>query len=210
MKFEALVNWALTPTKFVPDLSAARAKRDALRGGFVHVRAERLPEFCPPWVQGQLIGWRVHSPIDVTLTPLPQYEIPADCDSAESARATGQQQVWMRGDAAIAVSAPPWLNGFEYLQDGRRQNMFIPNGLGTVEWRLGWTVRDPVGFGLLIVPTIGQESLGVEWGYLSLKALERLEEKGLSIAVRPDREIRISRGQEIARLIPISPEALVL
>ncbi|MGO4536228.1 hypothetical protein [Leifsonia sp. 2MCAF36] len=211
MYFEELQPWALIPRKFSPDLKAARAKRDLLRDNFAHYRAERLPEFCPPWVQGQTIGWRVASPVDVRLTPLEQFEIPAAADRAASARAMGgQSHVWHRDKAALATMSPAWLSGYEFLDKGERHSMFLPNGLDTVEWRLGWSVAEPNEFGLLIIPSAETPDLGTQVGFLSAKTLERIAGKGTSIAVAPRQTVSIARGQEIARIIPISAEALAL
>lgn len=211
MRFKPLLAWSLPPAKFIPDMKGARLKRDLLRTGFAHVRAERQPEFCPPWVQGQALGWRIASPIDVVLTPLMQYEVPFGETAAPSARAMGgQQHVWIRDRAAIATTAPPWLTGFEFDHGGEAQSMFIPNGLASIEWRLGWAASDHDNIGLLVIPSPSTPNLGVEIGYFSPRTLDRIELKGLSIAVSPDGPVRIERGQEIARLIPINREALAL
>lgn len=202
--------WAILPKKHVADVESARARREIMRQNFVHLRAERQPEFCPPWVQGATLGWRIFSPIDVTLTPLEQVEV-AGGDSVEaSARAVGKRQIWTRGDATIALDPPTWLNAYEFETDNGRQSMFLPNALGTVEWRQGWTVEDWNDIGLLIIPSPKTPSLGVEIGLLSPATLKRIAPKGISIAVAPSCEIKIKRGDEIARLIPISRECMSL
>lgn len=209
MKFECMFPWALEPTKAAVDVRSARSRRELLRNGFSTARAERQPEFCPPWVQGQTLGWRIHSPIDVELSPLHQTEIAKSDHAGSVAAALGHGQVWVRGETALAVSPTSWLNGFEYVQGDERHNMFIPNGLGTAEWRLGWRVQEHGSFGLLIMPS-GNVDIGVEVGYFSPTMLERLQEKGLSIAIRPSAITHIRRDQEIAWLIPIHPDAAAL
>ncbi|MFW0179633.1 hypothetical protein [Rothia sp. P7208] len=210
MIFREIHQWAVLPKKHVADLGSARERRQILRQNFVHLRAERQPQFCPPWVQGATLGWRIFSPIDVTLSPLDQIEIAGGDFVEASARAVGKRQIWTRGDATIALDPPSWLNSYEFETDDGNQSMFLPNGLGTIEWRQGWTVEGWDDFGLLIVPSPQIPNLGVEIGLLSPATLERIMPKGISIAVAPRCKVEIRRGDEIARLIPISRECMSL
>jgi hypothetical protein len=208
VKFESQQAWSLLPRKFVPDVARAREYRDLLRNGFAHRRAERQPEFCVPWAGGASLGWRVVSPVDVDLHPLPQHEIPKEADAEAAARAMGgQTQVWVRANAAIATQGAAWLNGYQYDDAGSTETMFIPNGQGTVEWRQGWSVTECDGWGLLVIPSPAATKLGVEIGLFNPTTLTHLEQKGLSIAIKPHEPISINRGSEIARLIPIAPGA---
>lgn len=75
MIFREMYQWAIAPKKHVIDLESARVRRDTMRQNFKHLRAERQPEFCPPWVQGATLGWRIYSAIDVILSPLEQIEV---------------------------------------------------------------------------------------------------------------------------------------
>lgn len=174
------------------------------------MRAERLPEFCPPWVQGQTIGWRVHSPIDVELSPLTQHEVAVTDSPQDAARTVGAKQVWFREQTALALDPPSWLSAYQFKKGENWENMFIPNGMGTVEWRLGWTASDCGSIGLLIIPNPQLPELGVEIGLLSARTLERMETTGVSIAICPGQSIPIARGQEIARIIPIHPDTVGL
>lgn len=88
--------------------------------------------------------------------------------------------------------------------------MFLPNGLGTLEWRQGWTVEGWDEIGLLVIPSPLLPDLGVEVGLLSPATLKRIESKGISIAIAPKCRVEIRRGDEIARLIPISRECMSL
>lgn len=115
-------------------------------------------------------------------------------------------QVWTRDKAAIAVESTDWLGAYEFEADGNNQTMFLPNGLNTVEWRLGWTVREHNGYALLIVPSPSSPSVGVQIGLLSPSTLDRHTDIGFSIAIAPSSQVNLTRGDEIARLIPVSKE----
>lgn len=58
------------------------------------------------------LGWRLDSPADVTLTPLPQIEIdPGGGEGVHAAaQAVGRAEVWMRENTALAMNRPPWLH----------------------------------------------------------------------------------------------------
>ncbi|WP_353065994.1 hypothetical protein [Arcanobacterium hippocoleae] len=156
------------------------------------------------------MGWRVYSPIDVILSPFEQIEVAGGVSVENSARAVGKSQVWTRGDATIALDPPPWLNSYEFESDAGRQSMFLPNALGTIEWRQGWTVEKWDDVGVLIIPSPLMPDLGVEIGLLSPATLKRIAPKGISIAIAPKRRVEIKRGDEVARLIPISRECMRL
>lgn len=207
MDFTSLYSWSLPPTKYEVKLSEARSRRDHFRGSFTHLRAERQPEFCPPWVQGATIGWRIKSPVDISLSPVQQTEITCSEDPAVSARAVGMNQVWRRDNAALAVESCAWMGAYEFETPEGAQSMFIPNGLGTVEWRLGWTATYPEGYGLLTIPSPECIDLGVQVGFFSVSTIGRLRSKGLSIAISPRSNFTLHRGDEIARIVPVSKEA---
>ncbi|WP_145012685.1 hypothetical protein [Kocuria salsicia] len=210
MHFSQLYSWAIPPAKYELDLPAAREKRTLSAESFTHLRAERQPEFCPPWIQGATLGWRINSPIDITLSPLRQVEIAGGEQTSESARAVGMNQVWVRDSATLAVEQRAWLTSYEFETSQGSQTMFLPNGLDTVEWRLGWSATTADDFGLLVVPSPETPDLGVQIGLFSSATIERLHSTGMSIAISPRCELTLSRGDEIARLIPISREALRL
>lgn len=210
MQFNNLFDWAITPQKHRPDVQAARARRELMRQSFTHMRAERQPEFCPPWVQGSSVGWRVLSPIDVTLTPLEQIEVANNERTEHAVRAVGKSQVWLRGGAALALDPPPWLNAYQFTTEQGPETMFLPNGLGTIEWRLGWTIADWGELGIIVIPSPSCTDLGVEIGVFTPATLGRIADKGMSIAISPKERITVSRGDEIARIIPISKECLKL
>jgi hypothetical protein len=55
-------------------------------------------------VQGQTIGWRVHSPIDIELSPLTQHQVAV----------TENPQVWFREQTALALDPPSWLSAYQF------------------------------------------------------------------------------------------------
>lgn len=208
MTFKSLYEWAIPPVKYEVNMSSARAVRDLYEQNFTRLRARRQPEFCPPWKQAAVLGWRILSPITVNISPVEQTEISSHNDPIHIAKTLGMNQVWTRHDATIALTSPSWLNAFEFLTPSGPQNMFIPNGMSTVEWRMGWKAEMPKDFGLLIIPSPSCINLGVEIGFLSNSILHKIGDKGVSIAIKPQRKVNISRGDEIARIIPISKECL--
>ncbi|TDU02350.1 hypothetical protein EDD99_0741 [Streptomyces sp. 846.5] len=207
MKFQRIHPWALTPTRKTVDTEAAKERERLYRDNFMHLRAARQPEFCAPWVLGQRIGWRILSPIDVTLTPLPQVEISAD-DTEASAASVGKQEVWLRSGTALAMDRPPWLHLYQFREGDGWGNMFVPNGQGTVEWRLGWMPDDFQPLSVMVFPSEELPELGVAVGVLTSASLGRMQSTGFSIAVSPRTDVQVRRGQEIARMVLVGPESL--
>lgn len=161
MKFRLAHPWAIRPERRIVDIEAARERERLYRENFQYLRAARQPEFCSSWVLGQRVGWRLQSPVDVTLSPLPQTEVSAD-DAQAAATAVGRQEMWQRNGSMLAVDRPPWL-----LQD-----------------------------------------LGVLVGVLTHVSITRMQATGFSIAIRPQAEVDIRNGQEIARIVLVGPESL--
>jgi hypothetical protein len=207
MKFERLHDWAVLPTQRQVNLDAARDRQQLYREHFRHLRAERQPEFCAPWVLGQKVGWRVHSPVDVHLSPLPQYEVSAD-EPRVSAAAVGMQELWLRSGSGLVMDRPPWLHHFQFREGEAWGNMFVPNGHGTVEWRLGWVPKDVGAHSIMIFPSEDMPDLGVLVGVLAPAVVARMDAKGFSVACSPRRPLSIRRGQEIARFVLVGPESL--
>ena len=207
MKFQRLHPWAVLPEQRAADIDAAKERERLYRENFQYLRAARQPEFCAPWVLGQRIGWRILSPVDVTVTPLPQVEISGD-DSAAAAAAVGKQEVWLRSGTGLAMDRPPWLHLYRFRDGEGWGNMFVPNGQGTVEWRLGWSPDDYQPLSIMVFPSEEVPDLGVLVGVLTPASLERMQPTGFSVAFRPRTEVSIARGQEIARAVLVGPESM--
>jgi hypothetical protein len=208
--FAAPYPWALAPQAARVDRERAKAESAMLRDSFRWVRRDRAPEFCPPWTMGQELGWRVCSPVDLAFTPLEQVEVESGNDPQAAATAAGASELWQREGTALAVSESAWLHLYQYRSvKGRWENMFLPNGQGTVEWRLGWTVQIPRGYFLLVLPPDTETGLQVPTGILSSTVCDKMMAAGTAaIAVRPTEAMTVRRGQEVARLVLLHADSL--
>jgi hypothetical protein len=207
-----LTEWAILPSKPQVDRRGPREESALLERSFRYHRRFRYPEACPPWVMGQELGWRIASPVTVTLTPLDDVQVAAgeDPDPREAARLLGREDFWRRSTGYIATSRNDWLRVFQYLcADGAWEGMFLPNGSGSVEWRLGWRIRIPADAFLLVTSLDESPGMTVPTGVLTAKQTNRTwDGGGFSIAVRPDRTVTVHRGQPIARLVLLGRESL--
>ncbi|MGW0409801.1 hypothetical protein ACWDZX_00555 [Streptomyces collinus] len=202
--------WALVPEQHRVDRSTAKATTGLYRESFRYVRAERRPEHCAPWVMGQELGWRIPSPIDVTLSPLDQTEIDPGHDPRIAAQAAARGELWTRERSTLAVDRTSWLHLHQFRTASGWENMFLPNGAGSVEWHLGWNVEIPRGYFLLVAPLqTGPEGLEIPTGILSNTMCGRMSNgQGFGIAVRPTQPVTITRGQHVARLILLHADSL--
>lgn len=209
--FTPLHPWALPPDANRVDRAAARAERDTYRNHFRYKRITRLPVDCPPWVMGQELGWLVPSPVSVTLSPVDDIEF--DLPESEELRAVGRKvnrsEMWRRGDGWIATGDTDWMRLHDFATpDNGWESMFLPNGAGTVEWRLGWGVRIPERYFLLVVG-IGVEGLDVPAGVLPARTVNAMADRGgVSVAIRPTARVPLSRGAPFARLVLLHPDSL--
>ncbi|MDW5327145.1 hypothetical protein [Plantactinospora sp. KLBMP9567] len=210
VSFAAPYPWALAPRAARVDRERAKAESALLRDSFRWVRRDRAPEFCPPWTMGQELGWRVCSPVDVAFTPLEQVEVESGNDPQAAATAAGASELWQREGTALAVSDSAWLHLYQYRSvKGHWENMFLPNGQGTVEWRLGWTVQIPRGYFLLVLPPDTETGIQVPVGILSSTVCDKMVVAGTAaIAIRPTEAMTVHRGQEIARLVLLHADSL--
>ena len=200
--------WAILPHKATMDLTSARQRASMYREQFRYVRANRQPEFCAPWVLGRELGWRISSPIDVTIDPLRQIEVDPGDDPTAALKASGKSELWMRERTAIAVDRPSWLHLYQFRSGDQWENMFVPNGADSVEWRLGWAVDGVDSHSMLVMPSEGCPDLGVQVGVLTAGALQRMREHGCSVPISPRRSVSVRRGDEIARIVVLHPDSL--
>ncbi|MFF3207984.1 hypothetical protein [Streptomyces sp. NPDC002962] len=208
--FRCLQPWALPPHEYQVDRSVAQASSKVYRESFRHVRAERIPEHCAPWAMGQELGWRIPSPVDIDFSPLAQTEVAVESDPRAAAKASGRAELWQREGAALAVDRTPWLHLYQFRTENGFENMFLPNGAGSIEWHLGWAVDVPRGYFLLVAPLDQGGQLEIPTGILSSTVLGRMNRTstGVGIAVRPTAPIHVRRGQDIARLILLHADSL--
>ncbi|MGY2011965.1 hypothetical protein ACW9HC_33765 [Nocardia gipuzkoensis] len=159
---------------------------------------------------GQELGWRVHSPIDISFTPIDQIEVDASVNPEAAGSAVNRTELWRREKSHLAVAKTPWLHLYPFKTERGWEDMFLPNGRGTVEWRLGWAIDIPRGYFLLILPPLSPiGGLDIPCGILSSTVTSRASrDSGISIAVRPTAPVEIRRGDEIARLVLLHADSL--
>lgn len=208
--FTQVQPWALVPQAHRVDRRAARDERDLYREHFRYKRITRLPVDCPPWVLGQELGWVVRSPVAVRMTPVGDIDfgVPEDEDLRHVAAKIGRSELWRRGSDWIATRDTDWLRFHDFHISAGWESMFLPNGSGTVEWRLGWSVRVPDRYFVLVIggPTA---ELEVPVGVIPAKTVNAMTSQGgFSIAVSPRHPVSIRRGDPIARLVLLHPDSL--
>src|SRR5262249_46740308 len=75
--------------------------------------------------------------------------------------------------------------------------------------RLGWAVRALEGCFLLVADLDDADGFTVPTGVLTDRQVNRTwDQDGFSIALRPDRPVRLTRGQPVARIALLSRETL--
>ncbi|MBZ6107390.1 hypothetical protein ACF1HU_33185 [Streptomyces olivaceus] len=213
IEFTALYPWSLLPDKPCVDRAAARAERDLYAAQFRHVRVTRLPQDCPPWVMGHTLGWTVRSPVSCTMTPIKDTDV--GIPDGEEARAVslraGGGQMWRRGTDWISVAGGQWMRLYDFRNGaGEWEGMFLPNGQGSAEWRLGVAVTVAEPYFVLVLPLDPPlHGLEVPVGVLRAKTVNAMTGGGgISIAVRPTRPLTVRRGQPVARLLLLHPDTV--
>jgi hypothetical protein len=211
VKFFREFDWSVLPIKknYQPK---QYDNRKLYSDNFRWVRQYRRKELCTPWRIGNELGWYVLSPIDVTIDYIDDMELTLDEKELESIhKLLGFKNLWKRDNGIIAVSND-WMKLYQFEgKDNQWETMFIPNGEGTFEWRLGFSMSIPNGYSILICPLEGCTDYTVPYGLLTEKHLSRMKGNGgISIAVKPHKKTQIRRGQSIARLILISNESLTI
>lgn len=211
VQFESLRPWALVPDAPRVNRRDARHERDLYRDHFRYKRVARLPVDCPPWVLGQELGWQVRAPVAVTMGPIGDIEF--DVPEGEELRTVGRKinrsEMWRHDGAWIATGDTDWMRFYDFaVPEGGWESMFVPNGSGTMEWRLGWAARIPDRY-FLMVMTAGAPGLEVPIGVIPSKAVNGMAERGgFSIAITPTARTTVTRGDPVARLVLLHPDSL--
>ncbi|GAA1305984.1 hypothetical protein GCM10009647_025000 [Streptomyces sanglieri] len=130
-------------------------------------------------------------------------------DPHHTGRRLGGAGMWQRGENWIAARDADWLHlGDHRSPNGGWEGMFVPNGQGTLEWRLGWAATIPTGTFLMVMPPPDHapDGLQVPIGVIPAKAVNAMTDRGgMSIAVRPEHPVTVHRGQGIARIMLLHP-----
>lgn len=194
--------WAMPPEKHHIDRTRAQDEPAMLAEHFRYVRRVRYPEVCAPWVLGQELGWVIRSPLSLTLSPVHDLQVVADADPNEIARLAGTSEFWSRGDGYITAPRSPWLRLHQFRgSSGAWEAMFLPNGDGSLEWRLGFSLDVPDDY-FVLTQSIGVRGLEVPSGVLTARQLRRsIGSGGMSLAIRPTEDVTVQRGDPIARIV---------
>jgi hypothetical protein len=207
-----LYPWAILPGKWHVDRAEAREEAQLLEEQFRYHRQFRRAEACPPWVMGQELGWVLRSPVTVELDQLDDVQLAAHDGLAlqEVGQLFGREEFWRRGEGFIATARNDWLRTHQFRGPGGEwQGMFLPNGQGSVEWRLGFGLRIPAGYFLLVSALSDADGFTVPTGVLTDRQVNRTwDAGGFSIALRPDRQTKVNRSQPIARIVLLARESL--
>lgn len=200
--FKREFEWALLPEKKQFSSSDFDNKK-LYENNFRWLRQNRKKELCFPWRSGNELGWYICSPIDVTLYPLEDIELSLDPKELENIhKVLGFKNLWKREGSYISVSND-WMKLYQFKGNTSSwETMFIPNGEGTIEWRLGFSVVIPDEYSILISPLEGDLGYSIPFGLLTKKHLSSMNSNGgISIALNPLKKVKLSRGAPIARII---------
>jgi hypothetical protein len=147
--------------------------------------------------------------VDVELSPVQDFEVASADPSILTAVVGPRSTVYDVGGALVAVPATNWMRQYDFRVGDQWENMFSPNGSGSIAWRLGWTVTIPPSYWLLVLPHDYHPEIGVLPGLLSEAVIARLMNRaGMSIALAPSRPIRVLRGEPIARIVLLSSDSV--
>ena len=101
-----------------------------------------------------------------------------------------------------------WIGLYDFRNGDHYERMFYVNGQGSVEWVMGWEMRIPPQYFVMLMPYEQIPNLEVIVGLLDHKNLKRPGKSGLSIAIRPTGPVQLTRGQPIARIILLHGDSL--
>ncbi|MCR6850045.1 MULTISPECIES: hypothetical protein [Bacillus] len=207
VKFIKLTDWALLPMKEI--VSNEQFDDAAFRWN----KKRRVKGACWPYKMAKEIGWTVFSSIDVEIHPVTEMQV--QCKNQyelEELHSLTDIDFWVKRDQGyIGVKPDGWFRVHQAKVDGVWQCMFIPNGEGSFEWKLGWGIEIPDDYMLLFQPLENQEAFIVHPGLLPAKRLSTFNRGlGLPIAFEPKTKKTIRRGDPIAKLLVLHKSAMSL
>jgi len=205
--FSSQFDWAICPVK--PHELDPKLPKQPDSMDFRWKSFDRVSGVCGPYQIGSRMGWYLLSPVDVTLRPFTDFCF--SCPEEELARAIkdmGLQEVWLREKCYIGVQENLGLKLFDFWENGNTQTMFLPNGEGSLEWKIGVNVRLPETASLFIQDA-GSDGFTTLPGVIGAKTVQsNFLNRGMSIAVRPNRTTTIRRGDVIGRLLVFDEQSL--
>lgn len=212
VRFSRVYDWAILPAKRRVDRAGDRDRGEVYERHFRYNRRVRPATSCPPWVLGQEIGWVVSSPIDVRLTPVDDIQLAVDDESelATVGKFVDRPDLWNRGSGWLATARTDWLRFTQFRgRHGEWEAMFLPNGEGSVEWRLGWAAQIPDDMYLMFTGLDMMADVEIPTGILTTKQVNRSADNGgISLAVRPRRVTSVARGSALARIVLLHRSSL--
>ncbi len=209
VEFKKEYEWSLLPAK-ISVQSSVFDNSELYENNFRWLRQYRKKELCFSWRAGNELGWYIRSPIDVTLYPIEDTELSLDQKEFENInKVLGFKSLWKRENSFISVSND-WMKLYQFKSGSESwETMFIPNGEGSIEWRLGFTSIIPDDYSILICPLEDYSGYTVPYGILTKKYLDVMNAHGgISIAITPHSKVKLSRGDPIARVILISNQSV--
>ncbi|MFC5701443.1 hypothetical protein ACFPVX_09105 [Cohnella faecalis] len=206
--FVKMTPWAIPPVKEklvvhpVPDED------------FRWIKQRRVKGACWPYRAAKELGWTIRSPIDVDIEPVSEMQITTEKpeEIAQIQHLSGISYWQQRENIYLGVKPSGWFQLHQFKVRNNWYQMFIPNGEGTFEWRLGWSIKIPNEHVLLFQPLEDTDSsFVVHPGLLTAKGLERFHSGlGLPIAFEPRQTRRIRRNDPLAKLLVLHQSALSL
>lgn len=206
--FRRLIQTAILPEK------EKLAKPELLDREARWIKNRRVKGVCWPYRSAKELGWTLYSPVDVAIHPLSEIQTTMD-KPEEFARLKqlADMDEWVqKDDILLGVKPSSWYKIHEYEYEGRYRSMFIPNGEGTLEWRLGWSVDIPDDHLLLIQPIEMKDArFIVHPGLLMGTSVQSVQlHLGLPIAFEPLQPCKIIRGEPLAKLFVLPKSVLAI
>lgn len=206
--FRRLIQTAILPEK------EKLAKPELLDREARWIKNRRVKGVCWPYRSAKELGWTLYSPVDVAIHPLSEIQTTMDKpeEFARLKQLTDMDEWVQKDDILLGVKPSSWYKIHEYEYEGRYRSMFIPNGEGTLEWRLGWSVAIPDDHLLLIQPIEMKDArFIVHPGLLMGTSVQSVQlHLGLPIAFEPLQPCKIIRGEPLAKLFVLPKSVLAI
>ncbi|WP_281200514.1 hypothetical protein [Staphylococcus schleiferi] len=165
---------------------------------------ERVKGKCWPYKLAIETSLEVLAPFDITCEPLVETQVSVN-DEMELNKLSEftETTFWIKREKIyIGIRNSNWFRLYQYFSNGSWHPVFIPNGQGSLEWRLGWGIEIPEGYSILIQPIEGESRFRIHPGILNEKKLKEMNDSGLglSIAIEPIVEHKINKGDLLCRI----------
>lgn len=194
-------DWAIAPT--VEANLAIPELRPKLRG-FRWLSEGRSARRCPSFISAKKSLISFYSP--VSFSARPAREITFSCrpeEISQFANENGLQEIWARDSDYIGFSEPTGLRAFEFWDCDHWDTLFLPNGEGSFEVKLGLDLALEADQGLFVLPS-RNKGIEVIEGVVTSRQMKVMNERsGMSVAFRINDVISVRRGDLLATAIII-------